>query len=409
MLVISDAVIIYIAFYICTITISSESSVLLRNVPLLFLSVCLLLNWFIGGYSFIRWPWIPYGYVIKNWALLSTILSSVYIIYIFRSKAIQHPAIGYILFCIIIFLCGSMQRLLLQRIQRLIVYSRQKDSPVFSSDGLISPINTTSQNVGSKDQILHILIVAYHPSELEVCKIKSCLDALRKDIKYSVVINDYIPNEPAEQLEKGAEIFIRNTNNLGYGRAINQLCKRFSTSPEYIGILNTDLHWVSGTFERALEWLKDNPEVSLAVPKIINEDGETALLCKHHPTVLGMMSRRFLHKKLKNKWLRDYDSWYVMRNYNYDSIMPVEYLSGCCMIAKYNDFISIGGFDERYFLYLEDADITRSLSTRGACVHMPIVTVVHGWGKGNYRHLSLMAENLISSWKYFKKWGWKIM
>jgi GT2 family glycosyltransferase len=86
-------------------------------------------------------------------------------------------------------------------------------------------------------------------------------------------------------------------------------------------------------------------------------------------------------------------------------VFDVPYLSGCCMLIKREAFEKISGFDERYFLYLEDADITRSLAQHGRCVHLPVAGVVHGWGRGNYRKLGLMLVNIVSAWRYFRKWG----
>ena len=77
------------------------------------------------------------------------------------------------------------------------------------------------------------------------------------------------------------------------------------------------------------------------------------------------------------------------------------------MIVQTDAFFRCGGFDERYFLYLEDADLSRSLCQYGQCVHLPIESVVHTWGKGNYKKLSLVLVNLQSAWIYFTKWGFK--
>ena len=124
--------------------------------------------------------------------------------------------------------------------------------------------------------------------------------------------------------------------------------------------------------------------------------------------MLGLFSRRFLPNWLKPAWLKRYDRWYVMADQNYQEVFEAPYLSGCCMLIRSEAFCSAGGFDERYFLYLEDADLTRSLARDGRCVHLPVASVVHGWGRGNYRNLGLMAVNLASAWNYFRKWGWAL-
>ena len=77
------------------------------------------------------------------------------------------------------------------------------------------------------------------------------------------------------------------------------------------------------------------------------------------------------------------------------------------MIARTDSFTRVGGFDERYFVP-EDADLTREMRAMGSCVHLPMFSIRHGWGKGNYRSTKLAMVNIISAWKYFQKWGWKL-
>ena len=255
---------------------------------------------------------------------------------------------------------------------------------------------------------LLLLLVAYHPSQEEIESLCECLAALPPDVGFGVVINDYRPGEPVERLAASADAFLPIRGNLGYGRAVNRLVRSLPELPPYIGVLNTDLTWARGTFERLLGWLQEHPDVSLAVPQILDAEGEPQRLCKRHPTLLGLFSRRFLPEGCKPSWLKRYDRWYVMADQDYQQVFDVPYLSGCCMLIRSDAFERVGGFDERYFLYLEDADITRELSSAGRCVHLPVAAVVHGWGKGNYRNLRLMVVNLVSAWLYFWKWGWAL-
>jgi GT2 family glycosyltransferase len=252
---------------------------------------------------------------------------------------------------------------------------------------------------------LVLLFVAYHTSAQEVQQLQACLSALPTDVGYAVVVNDHQPGEAVEQLAARADCFLTNSDNLGYGRAVNRLFRCLDPLPDYLGVLNTDLTWKPGTFSTLLTWLQQHPEVSLAVPQILDAHGAPQKLCKRHPTVLGLFSRRFLPDAFKPQWLRRYDRWYVMADQDDQQVFDVPYLSGCCMLIKREAFEKISGFDERYFLYLEDADITRSLAQHGRCVHLPVASVVHGWGRGNYRKLGLMLVNIVSAWRYFRKWG----
>lgn len=255
---------------------------------------------------------------------------------------------------------------------------------------------------------LLLMLVAYHPSAQEVAQLQACLANLSPRVGYAVVVNDHRPGEAVERLAPAADLFLTNRDNPGYGRAVNRLVERVGSLPPCIGVLNTDLTWEEGSFETLLDWLQRHPDVSLAVPQILDQDGRPQHLCKQHPTVLGLFSRRFLPQWLKPAWLKRYDRWYVMADQDGRQVFEVPYLSGCCMLMRSEAFQRVGGFDERYFLYLEDADITRSLAREGRCVHLPLAAVVHGWGRGNYRDWRLMLVNLVSAWRYFRKWGWAL-
>ena len=260
----------------------------------------------------------------------------------------------------------------------------------------------------SKNCTLLLIFVAYHSSSDEVDSLQSCVTALPSEIGYAVVVNDHHPGEPIDRLQAKAECWLPNSDNPGYGRAVNRLIASLEVLPEYLGVLNTDLSWQEGTFSALMSWLKLHPDVALAAPQIIDENRSVQKLCKRNPTILGLFSRRFVPDWLKPQWLKRYDRWYVMSDHDYLQPFDVPYLSGCCMLMRSDAFCNAGGFDERYFLYLEDADLTRSLKKEGRCVHLPIAEVVHHWGRGNYRNLRLMLVNLASSWHYFHKWGWAL-
>ena len=252
---------------------------------------------------------------------------------------------------------------------------------------------------------LLLLIVAYHPSKDEVENILSCLNLLQSNVNYALVVNDYHGTEPADKLAKGAKYVIRNSDNPGYGVAINRLFKSIPNPPDFVGFLNTDLTWKVGTFETMLDWIAINHDVNLLAPLILDRSNYIQKLCKQNPTFLGLLSRRFIPHWLKPRFLLNYDKWYTMNAFDYNSIFDVPYLSGCCMVARSSSFIDCGGFDERYFLYLEDADLTRMLSQTGRCIHFPYSSVVHSWGRANHHKLSLTIVNIVSAFKYFTKWG----
>lgn len=255
---------------------------------------------------------------------------------------------------------------------------------------------------------LLLIVVAFHPGQAEVDHLAACLALLPAHIGYAVVSNDHRPGEPVDRLAHGAEAFLPMAVNLGYGRAVNRAVselRRQGTMPAWIGALNTDLSWAPGSFETLLDWLESQDQVTLAVPRIVDPSGKPQQLCKQNPTLLGLLSRRFLPDGFKPAWLRRYDARYVMADRDLATVFEVPYLSGCCMLIRTCSFLAVGGFDERYFLYLEDADLTRRLRALGRTVHLPVASMVHAWGRGNHRSWRLTLVNLHSAWIYFTTWG----
>ena len=359
----------------------------------------LLVAWFFGGYSFLRWPWMPYRQLVQRWLVVVVIALGLAVL---GGLLLNAPPIAVwwqpsslLILGAVLAVWGGLLRRWLQPLARTQASQRLAASPV-------AGINH------SQGRQLILLFVAYHPSQPEVEQLQACLAELPSQVGYAVVVNDHHPGEPVEQMAAGADGFLANPDNPGYGRAVNRLVAHLGQLPPYIGVLNTDLTWPVGTFEQLLGWLQQHPQVSLAVPQILDEAGSPQKLCKHNPTALGLFSRRFLPEWLKPTWLKRYDRWYVMADQNYQEVFEAPYLSGCCMLIRSEAFRRVGGFDERYFLYLEDADLTRTLARDGRCVHLPVAGVVHGWGRGNYRNLVLMAVNLASAWHYFRKWGWAL-
>ena len=376
-----------------------DPALVLQKDVLVFGIGFLFVAWFFGGYSFLRWPWMPYRQLVQRWLLVLVIAFGLAVLAGLLLNApptavwVQPSSL--LILGVVLAVWGGLLRRWLQPLARIQASQRLAASPVAAVQR-------------SEERQLLLLLVAYHPSLQEVEQLQACLAELPPQVGYAVVVNDHYSGEPVEQLAAGADGFLANPNNPGYGRAVNRLVAHLGQLPPYIGVLNTDLTWPGGTFEQLLGWLQQHPQVSLAVPQILDEAGSPQKLCKHNPTVLGLFSRRFLPDWLKPTWLKRYDRWYVMADQNYQEVFEAPYLSGCCMLIRSDAFRRVGGFDERYFLYLEDADLTRSLARDGRCVHLPVAGVVHGWGRGNYRNLGLMAVNLASAWSYFRKWGWAL-
>ena len=263
---------------------------------------------------------------------------------------------------------------------------------------------------GISDLRVLLVLIAHNPPPDHIERLRSCLAQLPPTVAYAVVINDHHPGEAVEGLLPGAAMSIVQQCNPGYGRGFNQLWRQWCDKhdvPPLVAVLNTDLSWERGCMEKLSTWLEEHPDVTAATPELRFPDGRRQFLCKRNPTLLALLSRRFLPRRLKPKFLRRYDQWFTMRDQPYSGVFKSTYLSGCCLWMRGWAVQAVGGFDPCFFLYFEDADITRRLAAYGPTVNLPIATVTHHWGRGSYTSWKLTLVNLHSAWLYFQKWGLK--
>ena len=139
------------------------------------------------------------------------------------------------------------------------------------------------------------------------------------------------------------------------------------------------------------------------MPKIIYPDGSTQCLCKLLPTPFDLILRRFNPFTKINNILQ---LRYELRFTSYDSEFESPTLSGCFMMLKSSLLKEVGGFDQRFFMYLEDVDLCRRIGELGKLVYYPKVCVVHNYEKGSYGNKKLLKYHAFSAIKYFNKWGW---
>jgi GT2 family glycosyltransferase len=95
-----------------------------------------------------------------------------------------------------------------------------------------------------------------------------------------------------------------------------------------------------------------------------------------------------------------------MRDHSYDEEFEAECLSGCFMFARSSVLERLRGFDERFFMYLEDFDLARRARRLAVNLYYPGATVLHEHARGHSRSLRLLWAFGVSALRYFSKWGW---
>lgn len=216
-----------------------------------------------------------------------------------------------------------------------------------------------------------------------------------------------IDNSPTDELKKYIMEDVRteyifNPSNTGFGAAHNIAIKKsIKNGTKYHLILNPDIYFEEGVIEELYNFMEYNLDVGLVMPRVLYPDGSVQYLCKLLPSPLDLIRRRFLPEKMFSKR----DSFYELRFTGYNKIMDVPYLSGCFMFIRTEALKLVGLFDERFFMYLEDVDLSRRIHKHYRTVYYPNVSVIHEYEKGSYKNSKLLRYHLSSAVRYFNKWG----
>jgi GT2 family glycosyltransferase len=231
--------------------------------------------------------------------------------------------------------------------------------------------------------------------------IANFLTAVPTGILY-VVDNSPAPIE-SELFAHPRVVFTHNEANIGFGAAHNRAIRRACLKSDLHLILNPDIRFEPDVLERIGDMFQRDPSVVAAMPKVVYPDGSLQRLCKLLPTPADLLVRRFLPvRRLREKL----DYRYEMHELCQERPSEVPTLSGCFLIARSATLLDVDGFDERYFMYMEDVDLVRRLAMKGKSLYVPTTLVVHEYAKGSYRNYRLLSYHVRSAISYFNKWGW---
>lgn len=214
-----------------------------------------------------------------------------------------------------------------------------------------------------------------------------------------------IDNSPVQNpdFRKLPATYIFNYKNLGYGAAHNiAIRKSMEQNVPYHLVVNPDIQFESSILDELVAFMQKNPDVGLLMPKVLYPTGEIQYLCKLLPKPSDLFIRRFLPPK----WTQQSNERFELRQSGYDKIMDVPYLSGCFMLLRTEALKSVGLFDERFFMYPEDIDLTRRIHREYRTVFYPNVSVTHHHAQGSYKTGRLLWIHLTNMIRYFNKWGW---
>lgn len=240
------------------------------------------------------------------------------------------------------------------------------------------------------EEKISVIIITFNSEET----IKKCLESVFKyapDVEVLVVDNDSQDKTKEKVCKFGKRVtLIESLKNLGFAKACNLAARQ--ANGEFLLFLNPDAYLTQEkNLEKLSESLINNPQYGLVAPKLVLPNGEVQKTVRNLPTAW----RAFQEYILKIKGAYDF---YIPKC---TTLCQVESVVGACLLIKKDVFESIGGFNEKYFLYFEDLELCRNIKKLSLRVgYLPEVEVEHvvGISGKNQKTLELLYS---SAKKYY--------
>ncbi|EMU5278123.1 glycosyltransferase [Yersinia enterocolitica] len=265
---------------------------------------------------------------------------------------------------------------------------------------------------------LDVSVVVYKHSEQQIAKVLETLIISAEEStinKIIIFIIDNHGNFSGEKLKRN----INKTNNLsvtyeikvlhpdknlGYGKANNLACNL--SDSKYHLVLNPDVFFDRPSIANAINYLDHNYDVVLVSPKIENEKGIIVSGIKRFPS-FPILFLRFLDIPFLNKiFKRSLDHYACMDIIQSDIPQEIIMASGCCMLFKKEALKKVGGFNEDYFLYFEDFDLSLRTKQFGEIHYLPSFKIKHlggNTGRKGFTHIRYFIASMFKFFRQYKK------
>ena len=247
---------------------------------------------------------------------------------------------------------------------------------------------------------LAVAIVSFQTREV----LEPCLRSVVADGPAEVVVVDNGSTDGSIELVREhfpSVTLIVNEVNRGYGAAANQAV-RASSAPAVL-LLNSDTELWPGTLAAIARHLGDHPGAAVVAPRLADPDGALQRSALAYPSVADMLvGESGLHALIARvPLLRER----LLRTWSHDAARPVPWARGAALALRRDAFDAVGGFDEAFFMYFEEVDLSRRLAARGWETHFtPAATVVHVRSVSTDKYAPAMRRQwLVSFRRYLRR------
>ena len=224
--------------------------------------------------------------------------------------------------------------------------------------------------------------------------VKNLLSDLEKysDYIFEIILTLNIPEQISTDSYKNKIVVLRNQYPIGFGKNHNNAFKKING--DFFFILNPDLRIHSFNFESFINNLTKK-RVGVLSPIVLDSNGEIEDHVREFPTFKNLMRRFFTKKENKNNTIM-----------NKTNIIDNKWIAGMFMAFKSIEYQKLQGFDERFYMYLEDVDICKRIIDQKLSISVDYSNkVIHDAQRDSHKKLKLFLIHCHSYFKYFIKWN----
>ncbi|MDE5607503.1 MAG: glycosyltransferase [Muribaculaceae bacterium] len=252
------------------------------------------------------------------------------------------------------------------------------------------------------DGRVRVSIVAYltDPDEL-----RTIVGDLHAGGLSRICLIDNSPSDNLRAISRELEAdYVFMGRNAGYGAAHNVALRMSLDEPsiDYHLVINSDMRVPADTPRMIADFMDVHPEVGQLIPRIDYPDGRLQPVVRLLPAPIDVIGRRFIPGWLMKRRNRRY----TLAFWDHGSEADVPYHQGSFLWLRVEALRKVGLFDERFFMYPEDIDLTRRMHREYRTLYWPVVRAVHYHRAASYRSLKMLRIHIVNMIRYFNKWGW---
>ena len=253
---------------------------------------------------------------------------------------------------------------------------------------------------------LVISVVVYKPKIEQLRQTLRSLEKSNLKLKVAIFDNSQEPLDVRDLNISYAVDYFCSKKNLGFGHAHNQNIKKYVDQAPYVLILNPDVYFDPYLLNELLARMSADPAIGACIPRICHPQGHLQVVNRRLPRPIDFAISFVSHKLRTDVFKTQKYLHYQIADLDMSKPFVCPTISGCFMLFRGSVLKEVQGFDERFFLYVEDTDLSRRVSEKYKIVVFSDLVAFHHWSRGAYRSPKLFFTFIRSIASYFTKWGW---